>query len=463
MKIGCRDVSRVPASAESTWGLFFFDFFFEREILPEEKKKSASIKVGVADEVQPSAKKFKAGGSSHVQTENESAKGGDNGQNTMNVGKHYIMVTPCKDDRKYGSAPAKFQGKLMANAQKSHNTQTKIPAESEGNQKGKEQSPEVESWGDDSEDDDYDLLVDNTFQGGESAKGGNSNETVGLMSCSNVGHHTQAIFDNIKLLMGKEKSSVQITEVIDLEDPNKAVKTKDDTKIDEVQETIARETRRRSEIIQKEMMAADEEKKKQNLKRKFEGNNLNTANSFSILNQDEIMFRAKSMGIIVDDDIFAKIDMLQDLESARIALAQKQELIDRKACNEPLGESEVADIPNLALENIVSEASETEEFILVESKKKKRQAKGSMKNSASKYISTQKILRAILAEGKEYTGNLFSSLLPQKTKRNINNERPHLELQGHQEKRSSPFSKKSYSGTQLPLYWFAENNASLCS
>ena len=58
LKIACRNVELVPPSAESTLGLFLYDFFFEREIPQEERQDNIKNKTtNVIPDHQPSPKK----------------------------------------------------------------------------------------------------------------------------------------------------------------------------------------------------------------------------------------------------------------------------------------------------------------------------------------------------------------------------------------------------------------------
>lgn len=59
-------------------------------------------------------------------------------------------------------------------------------------------------------------------------------------------------------------------------------------------------------------------------KRTLEGN-IDLSNSFSILDNDELLVqKCISMGVKLDDNNFVAINLLKDLEYARIALNQKK-------------------------------------------------------------------------------------------------------------------------------------------
>lgn len=108
VKIACRDVTKVPASAESTLGMLIYDFFYEREV-PEEEQNEG-IKVGVragAPTGQPYTKRMKIGDNTN--------------DKSLPVTKGNLLNTPNKDgnyEKKYNvsqSAPTKIsEGKDKA-------------------------------------------------------------------------------------------------------------------------------------------------------------------------------------------------------------------------------------------------------------------------------------------------------------------------------------------------------------
>jgi len=58
VKIACRNVDMVPASAESTLELFIYDFFFERELSQDERVDHPKTKIpSETHDLQPSPKK----------------------------------------------------------------------------------------------------------------------------------------------------------------------------------------------------------------------------------------------------------------------------------------------------------------------------------------------------------------------------------------------------------------------
>lgn len=84
MKIACRDISKVPRTAESTLGLFLHDFYYEREVEVEgpERILNSGIKVTEGDQPPPS-KKYK--------TDNNNGKGSLPNNGEQNSGKFASM------------------------------------------------------------------------------------------------------------------------------------------------------------------------------------------------------------------------------------------------------------------------------------------------------------------------------------------------------------------------------------
>jgi len=104
-------------------------------------------------------------------------------------------------------------------------------------------------------------------------------------------------------------------------------------------------------------------------KRALEGNNA-SVNSFSILNNEEIVARSLYMGVNIDSCTFASIDMLKELENARIALAKKtnqKNVLPEDNCPSPI----TSDGENLDPDGM----SEFEDFILVTSKRNRKPTK----------------------------------------------------------------------------------------
>lgn len=59
VKIACRDIMQVPASAESALGLMLYDFFFEREVTQETQPGENRTGVRINSNEQPTPKKMR--------------------------------------------------------------------------------------------------------------------------------------------------------------------------------------------------------------------------------------------------------------------------------------------------------------------------------------------------------------------------------------------------------------------
>jgi hypothetical protein len=104
----------------------------------------------------------------------------------------------------------------------------------------------------------------------------------------------------------------------------------------------------------------------------LEGMTLPTKNSFSILSNDEIVVLAADMGVTISIENFHIVDIMKDLESARLALdktksARPPEQIEEV---EPNVEIDSNDVPLLEW---LDDDFEGEQFILVQSRKKRKE------------------------------------------------------------------------------------------
>jgi hypothetical protein len=107
-----------------------------------------------------------------------------------------------------------------------------------------------------------------------------------------------------------------------------------------------------------------------------------SSNSFSILPVEEIVHTASDMGIVVKYDNFATFDLLKTLEMARDDLYVKQCGQNETSKSEIVETQPSADVP-LRLEWLHDESSDIEDFILVESRKKKERKEKSVRFSPS--------------------------------------------------------------------------------
>jgi hypothetical protein len=105
-------------------------------------------------------------------------------------------------------------------------------------------------------------------------------------------------------------------------------------------------------------------------KKALEGTTLSNHNSFALLDNDMIVNLASEMGISIPLDQFDAIDVMKDLEIARHALdrVKKKEIVDPNECDEKIA-LQNDEIPMLEW---LDEESEGEQFILLQSKKKKQ-------------------------------------------------------------------------------------------
>lgn len=122
-----------------------------------------------------------------------------------------------------------------------------------------------------------------------------------------------------------------------------------------------------------------EKVEKQAKKRNLEGN-LPTTNAFSALPIEEIVNTVSDMGISMNHDDFATFDLLQTLEVARDDMYLKQCEKNQASQTESVEIPEISEAP-LQLEWMHEESSESEDFILVESRRRKREKRKTVKFS----------------------------------------------------------------------------------
>ena len=139
-----------------------------------------------------------------------------------------------------------------------------------------------------------------------------------------------------------------------------------------------REDRRASERLQQDMiMKSTVQHDKVDKGMLPGGNPLVTSNSFSSLNDDDIIARTISMGVNIDVSNFDSINMLKDLESARLALHLKQQenLAGKNyEVQDPSSIQKDSETEGKLLEWLESDHSDESDFILVTSKKKNKEA-----------------------------------------------------------------------------------------
>jgi hypothetical protein len=110
--------------------------------------------------------------------------------------------------------------------------------------------------------------------------------------------------------------------------------------------------------------------------RNIPGANLNTHNSFALLDDEEILNRALEMGVIPDSFSLEKINYLKDLESARHAIVEVQ---DNHVNIDTADTSQIL-LLGLGAEQSDSDMGEDEDgFTPVMSRRKKRAKKSACK------------------------------------------------------------------------------------
>jgi hypothetical protein len=101
-----------------------------------------------------------------------------------------------------------------------------------------------------------------------------------------------------------------------------------------------------------------------------EKGNPKSQNFFSVLDNDEIVCLAVGMGVVVQKENFDTIDIMKDLEIARVTLNKNKIVPCPDNCEEvkPVDEIQQEEVPLLEW---IKNGSEAEHFTLVQSKKKR--------------------------------------------------------------------------------------------
>lgn len=365
VKIACRDVTQVPPSAESSLGLMIYDFFFEREVLeePNKDKNKIGVQTDSATE-QPVNKKLKT----------EEYKQMKNNEPSKGIEKN----TPAREEnyKKYdwgqSSAPAKLEWELRTSR----------------NQKEEEGKGEVSwTESEETDNFSLGINGDDGITGQEDDSPGNYSDTR-LVQCSEIHSTRNALDliagkllknapprltlserdeePSLTLGMGSQNIISELeneeevgdkSEVFKIKsgnehEPDRLMRRHSNTEMgEEVLKTtvgeltnvltkeevekydaqaskdvqVPRVERRTSSRLRKEMALTTEDKiTRMGKKRNLEGTNLNLENSFSVLEDNEIMQLSRNMGIEIDDSNFAAIDFMKELEIARHSLAKKK-------------------------------------------------------------------------------------------------------------------------------------------
>lgn len=188
--------------------------------------------------------------------------------------------------------------------------------------------------------------------------------------------------------------------------------------------------RRTSARLEKDIWLTTKEKnQKMAQKRNLEGTNLNSVNSFFVLADNYIVNLSKDMGVIIDDSSFTAVNLIKDIEIARQSLAEKKIT--------PVVENPIEEV---IIEEVEEEMSDFDVAPIQTPKRKGRPKKRLFiwaKNEQKKGKENP-----CLKKPKGISQGNPESLMAAKNKKGKKrlNERPHMELQGHQEKRCLLFS-----------------------
>jgi hypothetical protein len=133
--------------------------------------------------------------------------------------------------------------------------------------------------------------------------------------------------------------------------------------------------RRVSERLKKDMGNRIEEKnRRMAVKRNLEGNSCIPEPIFSCLASKEIIDISKKMGVNINEQNMESIELLKEMELARQCLGQKKiEILQKK------DEDNMVKRNDEYIGNQTNEESETDDFILVQSRKKKREYRKGIK------------------------------------------------------------------------------------
>lgn len=197
-----------------------------------------------------------------------------------------------------------------------------------------------------------------------------------------------------------------------------------------------REDMRRSDRLQKGVyLTTEDNMAKMGRKRNIEGNKSPSTDSFSILDDEVIISRASKMGAPINVEDFSTINMLRDIEKARIVLILKHQESLKQVCDTNNNISIANMDPKNDIELICGaqeEESDMDNFILVTPKRKRKSVKKLNILAPRKPKARGKEIPCKKGGGRKQ--GIPKPSLPKKTKRKVNHERTHLELQRHQEK-----------------------------
>jgi hypothetical protein len=380
-RIACRDVTVVPGVVEGSLGLFLYDFFFEREIHSEEDEQFLETGIRIDDSNQKVAKRYKYEGKMQKDKKVDYGNLEDG-----NIKQH----DEC--NRKSQSYTYQMQG-LDKNVSKGKNVGAeegktgKSYSSCSGEEKNKVHIT------DSKEDDDSDLLGEELMAMKNRGSGSNSHTMWNIQAdsldnlnsrsvsqtktskCSAIieelDTNEKGVDNSEELFSGTQGSSIVNVSQEEGEDLSDQRKKIDGVIFHEDNQKFMPSpipVRRVSERLKKDMGIRIEEKnRRMAVKRNLEGNSCIPEPNFSCLASKEIIDISKKMGVNINEQNMESIELLKEMELARQCLGQKKtEILQKK------------EVDNMVKRNDeyfgsqVNEESETDDFILVQSRKKKR-------------------------------------------------------------------------------------------
>jgi hypothetical protein len=401
LKIAYRDVTRVPKTAESLLGMYLIDFGFEREVTIESGPKMLKSGITVGDpDSQPPAKRTKSGvdvGKSQQEEKKEALHGVEdtsNKGNENNTGKQSQM---------YWSAPPKVgrgdntSTNLKSDVQKSYK---KRCIDDDGEKVHIPETLEDSDSDSDSFAQKLALLagMDGVGQTSKNDQEDNSKQIWFMNETSDVNIEDLSLTKLDDKLKDDDIKNVNVTintlspEIFLSDDTIVNTQESEIMDIDggtlkgevlllpdydvQSEKAIPVQERRRSERLKKITPLTNLEEMERNVQDASLEGIYSNHNSFSILLDDDISHITSCMGIVVEENNFDTYNLIRDLEKARDDLYQKQIVKNQKPQTDSI-EGGLEEDAQLAIEWI-NESSESEDFILVESRRKKREKRKSL-------------------------------------------------------------------------------------
>jgi hypothetical protein len=315
VKIAARDVSKVPAIAEGAILPYLYDFHYEREVEMGMAIPANTIQV-------PNTKEDECPKSKKAKTDDQLQKMKEVMSSSSHMGDESSSAHPKVSERMSDVRPQK----LMADAQKSYYKKDEASKEDMGTYISAEDRVQGLSGDHIQDEEEEDDLNSDDIQGECHAKLCNSqifesglvkcsarerrdgdgglpqNKLVTIMENCEVSKGTSEIVQ--EGAMGAMGGEIKILGEVD----------KDISELQLIPET------RHSERIQNQLVKNIQRTMEASKKRTLEGMEVPTNNSFSVLSNDTISVLAADMGVKISLDNFDTVDIMKDLEMARLAL-----------------------------------------------------------------------------------------------------------------------------------------------